>query len=81
MSVNGIQGYSQVDAYQAYNSVKKSTNEKKTDETSSSSAAKAAETGVIYEKSSEAEKVPGRHFRCLSWALQVSPYALPLGIS
>ena len=57
MSVNGIQGYSQVDAYQAYNSVKKSTNEKKSEETSSSSSAqKAAETGVIYEKSSEASK-------------------------
>ena len=56
MSVNGIQGYSQVDAYQAYNSVKKSTNEKKTDETSSSSAAKAAETGVIYEKSADSPK-------------------------
>jgi hypothetical protein len=57
MSVNGIQGYSQVDAYQAYNSVKKSTNEKKTEDTSSSSSAqKGAETGVIYEKSSEASQ-------------------------
>ena len=54
MSVNGIQGYSQIDAYSAYNSVKKSTNEKKTEDTSSASANKAAETGVIYEKSSEA---------------------------
>ncbi|MCR5356452.1 MAG: hypothetical protein K6E63_03525 [Lachnospiraceae bacterium] len=54
MSVNGIQGYSQIDAYSAYTSVKKSTNEPKTENTSSASASKAAETGVIYEKSSEA---------------------------
>ncbi len=61
MSVNGIQGYSQVDAYQAYNSVKKSTNEKKTEDTSSSSSAqKAAETGVIYEKSSEASQAAAK---------------------
>ena len=57
MSVNGIQGYSQIDAYSAYNSVKKSTNETKTEDTSSSSASKAAETGVIYEKSSEAKEL------------------------
>ena len=56
MGMNGIQGYSQIDAYSAYNSAKKSTNTKKTDETSSSSANKGAETGVIYEKSSEASQ-------------------------
>ena len=57
MSVNGIQGYSQIDAYSAYTSVKKSGGEKKTEETtSSSSASKAAETGVIYEKSSESSQ-------------------------
>ena len=57
MSVNGIQGYSQVDAYSAYNSVRKSSNEKSTEETTStSSAQKAAETGVIYEKSSEGQQ-------------------------
>ncbi len=61
MSVNGIQGYSQVDAYSAYNSVKKSTNNPKTEDTSSSSkASKAAESGVIYEKSSESSKTPDR---------------------
>ncbi len=60
MSVNGIQGYSQLDAYSAYTSVKKATGSQKTEETSSSSASKAAETGVIYEKSSEAEKVPDK---------------------
>ncbi len=56
MSVNGIQGYSQIDAYSAYTSVKKSGGEKKTEETTSSSASKAAETGVIYEKSSESSQ-------------------------
>ncbi|MCR4807863.1 MAG: hypothetical protein K5857_09330 [Lachnospiraceae bacterium] len=56
MSVNGIQGYSQIDAYSAYTSVRKSDDTKKTEETSSSSASTAAETGVIYEKSSEASK-------------------------
>ena len=55
MSVNGIQGYSQIDAYSAYTSVKKSEG-KKTEETTSSSANKAAETGVIYEKSEEGQK-------------------------
>ena len=57
MSVNGIQGYSQIDAYSAYNSAKKISKNEKTEETSSSSASnKAAETGVIYEKSSDAAK-------------------------
>ena len=57
MSVNGIQGYSQIDAYSAYNSAKKISKQEKTEETSSSSASnKAAETGVIYEKSADAAK-------------------------
>lgn len=57
MSVNGIQGYSQIDAYNAYNSAKKISKQEKTEETSSSSASnKAAETGVIYEKSADAAK-------------------------
>ena len=57
MSVNGIQGYSQIDAYNAYNSAKKISKQEKTEETSSSSASnKAAETGVIYEKSEEGQK-------------------------
>ena len=58
MSVNGIQGYSQIDAYSAYTSVKKSTNNTKSEETASSSSAasKAAESGVIYEKSSESSQ-------------------------
>ncbi len=60
MSVNGIQGYSQIDAYSAYTSVKKFDDVKKTEETTSSSASKAAETGVIYEKSSEASKALDR---------------------
>ena len=61
MSVNGIQGYSQIDAYSAYTSAKKSENVKKSEEeTTSSSASKAAETGVIYEKSSEASKALDR---------------------
>lgn len=60
MSVNGIQGYSQIDAYSAYTSVRKSEGEKKTEETTSSSASKAAETGVIYEKSSEASQALDR---------------------
>lgn len=57
MSVNGIQGYSQIDAYSAYNSAKKISKTEKTEEASSSSASKAAETGVIYEKSSEAKEL------------------------
>jgi hypothetical protein len=62
MSVNGIQGYSQIDAYSAYNSVKKSTNNTKSEETTSSSSAasKAAESGVIYEKSSESAQAADR---------------------
>lgn len=57
MSVNGIQGYSQIDAYSAYNSAKKISKQEKTEETSSSSASnRAAETGVIYEKSADAAK-------------------------
>ena len=56
MSVNGIQGYSQIDAYSAYNSAKKISKTEKSEEASSSSASKAAETGVIYEKSSDAAK-------------------------
>ena len=61
MSVNGIQGYSQIDAYNAYNSAKKISKQEKTEETSSSSASnKAAETGVIYEKSADAAKEPDR---------------------
>ena len=57
MSVNGIQGYSQIDAYSAYNSAKKISKTEKTEEASSSSASKATETGVIYEKSSEAKEL------------------------
>ncbi len=61
MGMNGIQGYSQIDAYSAYNSVKKSTNTKKTDETSStSSTAKGAESGVIYEKSTDTQQAPDK---------------------
>lgn len=57
MSVNGIQGYSQVNAYNAYTSASKTSKNEKTEEASSSSASnKAAETGVIYEKSSDAAK-------------------------
>ena len=55
MSVNGIQGYSQIDAYSAYTSARKSEG-KKAEETTSSSASKAADTGVIYEKSEEGQK-------------------------
>ncbi|MCR5507143.1 MAG: hypothetical protein K6F34_00500 [Lachnospiraceae bacterium] len=47
-----------MDAYSAYNSVKKAAGNSKTEDTSSgSSASKAAETGVIYEKSSEAKEL------------------------
>ena len=55
MSVNGLQGYSQIDAYSAYTSARKSEG-KKAEDTTSSSASKAAETGVIDEKSAEGQK-------------------------
>ncbi|MCR5420758.1 MAG: hypothetical protein K6E98_07125 [Lachnospiraceae bacterium] len=53
MSVNGIQGYSQLDAYSAYNSTKKATNQKTAEEASSSPSKAYEGSGVIYEKSSE----------------------------
>ena len=67
MSVNGIQGYSQIDAYSAYTSVRKSEGKKTEETTSSSSASKAAETGVIYEKSSESSQAPDCSISDRSW--------------
>ncbi|MBP5384794.1 MAG: hypothetical protein J6Y57_07460 [Lachnospiraceae bacterium] len=47
MNVNGISGYSQLDAYTAYPAASKTTE---------NTAKSAEETGVIYEKSAEAAK-------------------------
>ncbi|MFT3982701.1 MAG: hypothetical protein QM697_02240 [Lachnospiraceae bacterium] len=56
MSVNGISGYSQSDAYSAYAKAAKSTEDTgKKNQTPVSSAAE--ETGVIYEKSADTDAV------------------------
>ena len=57
MNVNGISGYSQLDAYSAYTKAGKSNNEAAKAETAAASANTAAETGVVYEKSADTDAV------------------------
>lgn len=57
MNVNGISGYSQLDAYSAYTKAAKKNNEPADTAVASSTATSAEETGVIYEKSADTDAV------------------------